>query len=200
MGSLKRARTYSCKACRPRSGNRTGTRRVKTHPPIEARISRYARPVASSGPCVYTAWPTANSRTSCCGSRSSHGRAGSRHGCSLWLSWRRRSIFFRFGGIVVILFNHADNSHRGWSEEHAMAERTVKVPFALDATIILAGGCLKLDADPIAGRELCLSSKPDDAPAAIGQLDNLSCHKLHVGSRQVRKRSSKKCRVPTCLR
>lgn len=60
-----------------------------------------------------------------------------------------------------------------------MAHGTVKVPFALNASVVLAGGCLELDADPIAGREVRSPSKADDPTGAILQLDNVPHGGLH---------------------
>lgn len=60
-----------------------------------------------------------------------------------------------------------------------MTHSTVKVPLALDAAVILAGGRLELDADPVARRKVRPPSKPDDPTGTILKLDDVPDLRLH---------------------
>lgn len=75
--------------------------------------------------------------------------------------WLRRGCWLR-----------NDCRHHGL-DEHAVSHGAVKVPLALDASIILPRLLLKLDANPFAHLEVSLAGKPHRGLAAIAELDYL---------------------------
>lgn len=65
-----------------------------------------------------------------------------------------------------------DCRHHGF-DEHAVSHGAVKVPLALDASIVLPRLLLKLDANPFAHLEVSLAGKPHGGLAAVAELDYL---------------------------
>lgn len=65
-----------------------------------------------------------------------------------------------------------DCRHHGL-DEHAVSHGTVKVPLALDASIVLPRLLLELDANPFAHLEVSLAGKPHGGLAAIAEQDCL---------------------------
>ena len=64
--------------------------------------------------------------------------------------------------------------HTGRPQEHAIPLLAVEIPFPLDGAIIFSRRFLKLDADPIAGLEMCCAYKAYLGETAVIQFDLLA--------------------------
>lgn len=67
-----------------------------------------------------------------------------------------------------------DLPHTGGPQEHAIRLLAIKIPFPLDGAIILSCRFLKLDADPVAGLEMCCAYKAYLGETAVIQFDLLA--------------------------
>lgn len=64
--------------------------------------------------------------------------------------------------------------HTGRPQEHSISLLAVEIPFSLDGAIVLPRRFLKLDANPVAGLEMCRAYKANLGKTAIIQFDLLA--------------------------